>query len=71
MKGQKIHLQELRSVLGQLQTTMHHAQEELEETGPKVLHALMVVSGKIDAKKLLAAAKAPGLVWHQVFITHT
>ena len=27
-------LKELHSVLGQLQTTMHHAQEELEEAGP-------------------------------------
>ena len=36
----------------------------------KVLHALMVVAIKIDAKKLLAAAKPAGLVWHQVFITN-
>lgn len=36
----------------------------------KVLHALMVVAIKIDAKQLLAAAKPAGLVWHQVFITN-
>ena len=56
-------LQELHSILGQLQTTMHHAQEELEEAGPVCTGdtpnptCFEVVTSQIDTKKLLVAPK--------------